>query len=259
MEENESKERLILKTQILEELQNIDSSKINSSYLQKNYKIGISLAYEILDEIRERKPNSVRFGYARVSTKEQNEARQIEEFKKLGIDERHIYIDKQTGKNFDRPKFNALKETLRKGDTLYILDLKRFGRNYKENEEQFREITKVIGADIIAINTPIINTTKHKDLLGSLITDIILSVLNYETESDYEKRRLDQKQGIDIWRKTGKTKTGRPYGRPKIELPPNWNEVIELVNKNEITKVEAMKRLGLKKDKFYFFYNKYGK
>lgn len=208
-----------------------------------------------MEDKKENFAPSIKFGYARVSTKEQNEARQIEEFKKIGIDERYIYIDKQTGKNFDRPKFLALKETLRKGDVLYILDLKRFGRNYKENEEQFREITKTIGADIIAINTPIIDTTKHKDLLGSLITDIILSVLNYETESDYEKRRLDQRQGIDIWKKTGKTKTGRPYGRPKITLPPNWEEVINLVNKKEITKTEAMRRLNLKKDTFYKFYN----
>jgi len=148
---------------------------------------------------------------------------------------------------------------MRKGDILYIVDLKRFGRNYKENEEQFKDITKVIGADIIAINTPIINTTVHKDLLGTLITDIILSVLSYETQSDYEQRRLDQRQGIDLWKKTGQTKTGRPYGRPRVELPENWNSVIKLVENNEITKVEAMKRLNLKKNKFYEFYNEYVK
>ena len=125
----------------------------------------------------------------------------------------------------------------------------------QENMEQFKEITKDIGADIVALNTPIIDTTQHKDLLGTLVTDIILSVLNYETESDYMQRRIDQKQGIDLWRKTKQTKTGRPYGRPKVERPTNWNEVIALVENNQITKVEAMKRLNLKKNKFYEFYN----
>lgn len=119
----------------------------------------------------------------------------------------------------------------------------------------FKEITKNIGADIVALNTPIINTTVHKDLLGTLITDIILAVLNYETESDYEQRRQDQKQGIEIWKATGKTKTGRPYGRPKIKKPDNWEEIFSLVKNKTITKVEAMKRLGLKKDVFYKFYN----
>lgn len=198
---------------------------------------------------------SMIFGYARVSTKEQNEARQIEEFKKLGIPERNIYIDKQSGKNFNRPKYLALKEILRKGDLLYIPELKRFGRNYKENEEQFKEITKTIGADIIAINTPLINTTLHRDLLGTFISDLILAVLNYESQSDYEQRRLDQRQGIDVWKKTGKTKTGKPYGRPIISRPSNWNEVYKKIENNEISKVSAMKELNLKKDTFYKFYN----
>ena len=200
--------------------------------------------------------NCQKFGYARISTKEQNEGRQIEEFKKLGIPERNIFIDKQTGRNFNREKYLALKQILRIGDILYIVDLKRFGRNYKENEEQFREITKEIGADIIATNVPVINTTIHKDLLGTLITDVIISILNYETESDYEQRRTDQRQGIDLWKKTGITKTGRNYGRPKIELPENWDSIIKLVDKKEITKAEAMRRLNLKKNKYYEFYNK---
>ena len=197
-----------------------------------------------------------KFGYARISTKEQNEGRQIEAFKKLGIPERNIFIDKQTGRNFNKEKYLALKQILRKSDNLYIIDLKRFGRNYKENEEQFREITKEIGADIIATNVPIINTTIHKNLLGTLITDVIISILNYETDSDYEQRRTDQRQDIDLLKKTGITKTGRNYGRLKIDLPENWDSIIKLVDKKEITKAEAMRRLNLKKNKFYEFYNK---
>ena len=248
-------EKEILKKQILEELKDIKDEKITTTYLCRKYKIGLSLSEEIKREYDFINSNCQKFGYARISTKEQNEGRQIEVFKNLGIPERNIFIDKQTGRNFNREKYLALKQILRKGDILYIVDLKRFGRNYKENEEQFREITKEIGADIIATNVPVINTTIHKDLLGTLITDVIISILNYETESDYEQRRTDQRQGIDLWKKTGITKTGRNYGRPKIELPENWEEIISLVDDNKITKVEAMKRLNLKKNKFYEFYN----
>ena len=248
-------EKEILKKQILEELKDVKDEKITTTYLCRKYKIGLSLSEEIKREYDFINSNCQKFGYARISTKEQNEGRQIEVFKNLGIPERNIFIDKQTGRNFNREKYLALKQILRKGDILYIVDLKRFGRNYKENEEQFREITKEIGADIIATNVPVINTTIHKDLLGTLITDVIISILNYETESDYEQRRTDQRQGIDLWKKTGITKTGRNYGRPKIELPENWEEIISLVDDNKITKVEAMKRLNLKKNKFYEFYN----
>ena len=247
-------EKEILKKQILEELKDVKDEKITTTYLCRKYKIGLSLSEEIKREYDFINSNCQKFGYARISTKEQNEGRQIEVFKNLGIPERNIFIDKQTGRNFNREKYLALKQILRKGDILYIVDLKRFGRNYKENEEQFREITKEIGADIIATNVPVINTTIHKDLLGTLITDVIISILNYETESDYEQRRTDQRQGIDLWKKTGITKTGRNYGRPKIELPENWEEIISLVDDNKITKVEAMKRLNLKKNKFYEFY-----
>ena len=250
-------EKLELKNKIFEHLKTDAEAKLSTAYLNRTFKIGFSLSQEIIDEYKQMNSNSQKFGYARISTKDQNEGRQIEEFLKLGIPERNIYIDKQTGRNFNRDKYNALKQTMRKGDILYIVDLKRFGRNYKENEEQFREITKTIGADIIAINVPIINTTVHKDLLGTLVSDIILAILNYETESDYEQRRIDQRQGIDLWKKNKKTKTGRPYGRPKVDLPPNWNEVIPLVIENKISKVKAMKELNLKKDTFYKFYNKY--
>lgn len=250
-------DRIELKNKIIEELKEDKEKNFSVYSLCKRFKIGNEFAHEIKKEYDFIASNCQKFGYARVSTKEQNEARQIEEFLKLGIPERNIYIDKQTGRTFNRNKYNALKETMRKGDLLYIVDLKRFGRNYKENEEQFKEITKTIGADIIAINTPIIDTTVHKDLIGTLVSDIILAVLNYETESDYEQRRTDQRQGIDTWKKTKITKTGRPYGRPKVDLPPNWNDVIPLVVENKISKVKAMKELNLKKDTFYKFYNKY--
>lgn len=201
--------------------------------------------------------NSVDFAYVRISYTDQNEDRQVRLFTEdLGINDRNIYIDYATGKNFKRQKFQALKQVLRKGDRLHIMDLKRFGRNYAEIKEQWQIITKEIGADIISHNEEMLNTTAFSsDLEKNLISDIILCVLSYGADKDYQDRRTDQRQGIDTWKKTGTTRTGRRYGRPKIELPDNWNEVISLVDKNEITKTEAMRRTDLKKDKFYEFYN----
>ena len=201
--------------------------------------------------------NSVDFAYVRISFTDQNEDRQVRMFtEKLGINERNIFIDYASGKNFNRQSFQALKSVLRKGDRLHIMDLKRFGRNYTEIKEQWQIITKEIGADIISHNEEMLNTTAFSsDLEKSLISDIILCVLSYGADKDYQDRRSDQKQGIDTWKETGATKTGRRYGRPKIEVPDNWQEIITLVDNKEITKAEAMRRTGLKKDKFYEFYN----
>ena len=233
--------------------------KYNNEFLMSKYNVAYVDSVNILDELSRLDSNSQDFAYARISTKDQNILRQLDIFSEMGIDERHIFTDKQTGRTFSREGFIALKNIMRKGDRLYILDLKRFGRDYKENKTQWKEITEDIGADIIAINTPILDTTQYKSLIGNLVSDLVLSVLNYETESDYNERRINQRQGIEAWKKHGITKTGRPYGRPKIEKPDNFNEVAEKVINGELSKVEAMKQTGLKKDKFYDFYKKYTK
>ena len=190
------------------------------------------------------------FGYGRASTKYQNAMRQVDEFLKLGIEERNIFIDKATGYNFDRPKYQALKQCLRKGDILYIHSLDRLGRNRRMINEEWRELTQVIGVDIKVLDMSLLDTTLYKDVLGSFVSDLILQVLGYSAEKEYENIHKNQRHGIETAKKYG-TKTGRLFGRPKVEKPDNFDEVIEKWKNKEITAVSAMKELNLSKPTFY--------
>lgn len=136
------------------------------------------------------------FGYARVSSKEQNEERQIVAFKYYGIDERDIYIDKQSGKNFDREQYNILKHILRGNDILVIKSIDRLGRNYNMIIDEWKDITKNIKADIVVIDMPLLDTTKNKDLLGTFISDLILQILSYVAEQERTFIKQRQKEGI---------------------------------------------------------------
>ena len=136
------------------------------------------------------------FGYARVSSKEQNEERQIVAFKNYGIDERDIYIDKQSGKDFDREQYNILKHILRENDILVIKSIDRLGRNYNMIIDEWKDITKNIKADIVVIDMPLLDTTKNKDLLGTFISDLILQILSYVAEQERTFIKQRQKEGI---------------------------------------------------------------
>lgn len=124
------------------------------------------------------------FGYARVSSEEQNEERQIVAFKDYDIDERDIYIDKQSGKDFDREQYNILKHILRENAILVIKSIDRLGRNYNIIIDEWKDITKNIKADIVVIDMPLLDTTKNKDLLGAFISDLILQILSYVAEQE---------------------------------------------------------------------------
>lgn len=190
-----------------------------------------------------------RFGYVRVSDASQNEARQVEAMRALDIHERDIFIDKQSGKNFDRPKYMALKEQLREGDTLYIHSLDRFGRNKAQILDEWREITQHLKADIVVLDMPILDTTRYKSVSGleSLITDIVLQLLSYFAEEERLRIRTRQAEGIAM----AKAK-GIPLGRPGINRPKNFEQVYNGWKSGTIpTAVEAMKILGLKKSSFY--------
>lgn len=186
------------------------------------------------------------FGYARVSTRDQNEIRQIKEFEKLGIKERDIYIDKKSGKDFEREQYKILKNILRKDDLLVILSIDRLGRNYEMICEEWKDITKNIGADIYVIDMPLLDTRNKKDLLGTFINDLILSLLSYVAQNEREKIKIRQRQGIDI-----ALSNGVKFGRPKINKPDNYDEVIEDWKNKKITAREAMKLLNLKPNTFY--------
>lgn len=199
-------------------------------------------------------------GYARVSTREQNEARQVKALKEQGIADRDIYIDKVSGKSFERPEYKRLLNVVRKGDLIVVLSIDRLGRNYTEVQEQWRYITQELGADIKVIDMPLLDTTADPNNLDSrFIADLVLQILSYVAQKERESIRQRQRQGIDgmpiVDGKRVSVKTGVAVGRPKAERPENWDEVYAEWKDKKITAVKAMKILGLKPNTFYKFAN----
>ena len=186
------------------------------------------------------------FGYGRVSSKDQNEERQVLAFKEYGIEERDIYIDKQSGKDFNREKYNILKKILRENDLLVIKSLDRLGRNYNETKKEWAYITQEIKADIVVLDMPLLDTRQYKDLLGTFISDLVLSVLSYNADQERQHIRQRQREGIDI-----ALNKGIKFGRPKIEKPSNYDNVIALWKSKKIKSKEAMEMLNLKPNSFY--------
>ena len=186
------------------------------------------------------------FGYARVSSKDQNEERQLVAFKKYGIDERDIYIDKQSGKDFNREQYSILKNVLRENDLLVIKSIDRLGRNYNMIIDEWKDITKNIKADIVVIDMPLLDTRNNKDLLGTFISDLVLQILSYVAEQERRFIKQRQKEGI-----SNAINNGVKFGRPKIEKPSNYDDVIKLWKNKKIKSKEAMEMLGLKPNTFY--------
>ena len=194
--------------------------------------------------------NSKIFGYARVSSFEQNELRQVNAFKELGIDDRDIYIDKKSGKDFCREQYNLLKHNLRENDLLVILSIDRLGRNYEMIVNEWKNITKNIKSDIMVIDMPLLDTRNNKDLLGTFISDLILQILSYVAEQERLFIKQRQKEGID----SAKAK-GIKFGRPKIEKPQNFDFVVNKWKNKELKSKEAMEVLNLKSNTFYNMVN----
>ena len=186
------------------------------------------------------------FGYARVSSKEQNEKRQLEAFKEFNIDERDIYIDKQSGKDFNRNQYNILKNVLRENDVLVIKSIDRLGRNYNMIIDEWKDITKNIKADIVVIDMPLLDTRKNKDLLGTFISHLILQILSYVAEQERTFIKQRQKEGI-----ASAKLNGVKFGRPKIEKPDNFDFVVSKWKNKEIKTKEALELLDLKSNTFY--------
>lgn len=198
------------------------------------------------------------FGYVRVSSKDQNEERQLEDLRNAGVDERNIYIDKKSGKDFEREKYKSMVERLREGDLVVIASLDRLGRNYAEIREQWSYITQTIKADIKILDMPLLDTsTATENLDRRFMADLVLQVLCYIAEKERENIRKRQKQGIDVMPivdgKRVSLKTGRPTGRPRAVKPDNWNEIYPKWANKEITAVKAMELLNLKPNTFYKF------
>lgn len=192
------------------------------------------------------KSNTKTFAYCRVSSTDQNEVRQVEAMLELGINERDIFIDKCSGKNFDRPQYQALKLQLREGDVLVIKSIDRLGRNYKQICEEWREIVRDIKANIKVVDMPILDTTKTDGLIGEVISDIVLQLLGYVAEQERAFIKQRQAEGIKLAKEKGKR-----LGKPPIQYPENWNDVYPIWKSGSITAREAMKKLNLKPTSFY--------
>lgn len=190
------------------------------------------------------------YGYARVSSKEQNEDRQIQALLDNGVEDRFIFVDKQSGKDFNREQYQVLKNALRENDLLVVKSIDRLGRNYNMIIDEWRDITKNIKADIRVLDMTILDTSKNKELLGTVITDIVLGLLSYVAEQERTFINQRQREGIDI-----ALSKGVKFGRPKIEKPHNFDDVVFRWKNKEIKTKEAMELLNLKPNTFYNFIN----
>lgn len=187
----------------------------------------------------------MKIGYVRVSTVDQNEARQIEAMKTDGVEK--IYMDKKSGKDFDRPEYQKMISELHKGDVLVIHSIDRLGRNYEEIIDEWRKITKEIGADIIVQDMPLLNTCQSRDLTGTLISDIVLQLLSYVAQRERENIRKRQREGIEIAKAQGKYK-----GRAKKEIDKELFENTKIRWQNgEITKVQFAEIMGISRGTLY--------
>ena len=170
------------------------------------------------------------YGYIRVSTREQNEDRQVIALRGVGIPEKNVYMDKQSGKDFNRPQYKKLLRKLKKDDLLYIKSIDRLGRNYAEILEQWRILTKDKGIDIVVLDMPLLDTRRGKDLMGTFLSDIVLQVLSFVAENERTNIRQRQAEGIAA----AKAK-GVKFGRPPLPLPGNFYEVHKAWRNKKLT------------------------
>lgn len=186
------------------------------------------------------------YGYVRVSTIDQNEERQMVEMRRVGVSEERIYKDKLSGKDFNRPNYKKLLRKLKKGDLLYILSIDRLGRNYEEIQSQWRYLTREKEVDISVIDMPLLDTRNGKDLMGTFLADIVLQVLSFVAQNERENIRKRQAQGI-----AAAKANGMKFGRPMIQVPDNFPQIVDRWEKGQIKVAEAAKLCGMCESTFY--------
>lgn len=206
------------------------------------------------------------YGYVRVSTREQNEERQMQQMREYIDDDRRIMVDKASGKDFKRTSYRLLTGTsesaalLREGDTLYISSIDRLGRNYEEIRKEWQKITKELKVNIIVLDMPILSTNEN-NLDMKFLSDMVLQILSYVAERERASIKLRQRQGIDVMPvingKRVSRKTGKATGRPAIDFPKDWEKVYNEWQNGNITATAAMQKLGLKRTTFYNLVHRY--
>ncbi|KAA8500656.1 recombinase family protein [Mediterraneibacter catenae] len=186
------------------------------------------------------------YGYVRVSSRDQNEDRQLDALRGMEIEERNIFIDKQSGKDFERPQYKRLVRKVRREDLICIKSIDRLGRNYTEIQEQWRYFTKEKGADIVVLDMPLLDTRRGKDLMGTFLSDIVLQVLSFAAENERTNIRQRQAEGIAAAKARGVR-----FGRPQIIMPEYFGKTVRSWERKEITVEEAVRRCGVSESTFY--------
>ena len=189
----------------------------------------------------------MKYGYVRVSTKEQNIDRQLVEMYAQGLNDKTIFIDKQSGKDFERDEYQKLKKKLKSGDLLIIKSIDRLGRNYDIIIDEWRTLVNDMNVDIQVLDMPLLDTrTEGKNLVGKFISDIVLQILSFVAENERENIKKRQTEGIRIAKEKGKH-----LGRPKLKLPKNFTIIANQYKKKEITLAEALSSLKMNRSTFY--------
>lgn len=186
------------------------------------------------------------YAYVRVSTADQNEDRQLDAMTALEIPKARIFVDKQSGKDFQRPRYKALVRKLKQGDLLYIKSIDRLGRNYEEIQNQWRHLTKERRVDIAVIDMPLLDTRNGKDLMGIFLADVVLQVLSFVAQNERETTRKRQKEGI-----ASAKSRGVRFGRPVKKPPDGFGSLVEDWEQGKLPFQEVLEKTGLKEASFY--------
>lgn len=189
---------------------------------------------------------SKKYGYIRVSAKDQNEERQLIAMKELDVNLDRIFMDKQSGKDFQRPQYKKMVRGLRKNDLIYIKSIDRLGRNYSEILEQWRILTKERGVDIVVLEMPLLDTRRGKDLMGTFLSDIVLQVLSFVAENERSNIKQRQAEGI-----AAAKARGVQFGRPKIEMPDNFMQLVSQWENKKIRLSYVLEVCQISKATFY--------
>lgn len=186
------------------------------------------------------------YGYIRVSSIDQNESRQWIAMREQGIEEANIFMDKQSGKDFERPQYKRMLKKMKEGDLLCVLSIDRLGRNYIEIQNQWRELTRERGIDICVLDMPLLDTRQGKDLMGTFIADLVLQILSFVAQNERENIRKRQEAGI-----AAAKQRGVKFGRPRAEIPEGFEEIVRLWESRKINWKQAASLAGMTRATFY--------
>lgn len=186
------------------------------------------------------------YGYVRCSSTDQNEDRQMIALREVSVPEKNIFMDKQSGKDFDRPNYKKLVQGLKAGDILYILSIDRLGRNYEEIQNQWRILTKEIGIDICVLDMPLLDTRNGKDLMGTFIADLVLQILSFVAQSERENIKKRQAEGI-----AAAKARGVKFGRPEKEAPDDFGRIVKAWEQKKLSFADVLEKCNMSEATFY--------